>query len=93
MMILNTTADIIDAIVERGLIPIEYRSIYGGTCVGCEIEEGGDMEDLHKVGAIVTHNGRDFVIYWPHAPWDEHVVEYIATLMDPSGFAAHYWGY
>jgi len=93
MMILNTTADIIDAIVERGLIPIEYRSIYGGTCVACEIEEGDNMDDLHKPGAIVTHNGRSFVVYWPRAPWDDNVVEYISTLMDPSGFAANYWGY
>lgn len=88
MMILNTTADVIDAIVNRGLIPIEYRSIYGGTCVGCEIEEGDNMDELHKPGAVVTHNGRDFVVYWPHAPWDAHVAEYVSTLLDPSGHAA-----
>ena len=46
------------------------------------------MEDLHKANAIVTHNGRSFVVYWPFAPWDEHVVEYIATLLDPSGYVA-----
>lgn len=88
MMILNTTADIIDAIVERGLIPIEYRSIYGGTSVGCEIEEGGDMDGLHRASAIVTHNGRSFVVYWPFTEWNEHVAEYVATLLDPSGYAA-----
>jgi hypothetical protein len=87
MMILNTTADLIDAIVERGLIPIECRCIYGGTSVGCEIPEGGDMDDLPKANAIVTHNGVNFVVYWPFTQWNEHVAEYVATLLDPSGYA------
>ena len=87
-MILNTTADIIDAIVERELTPIECRSIYGTQCVGCEIPEDEDMEGLVKSGAYVTHNGRCFVVCWFLAPWDENVVEYIATLLDPSGYVA-----
>jgi hypothetical protein len=93
MMILNTTADIIDAIVERELTPIECTSIYKTQCVGCVIPEGEDMDGLMKGGAYVEHNGTNFVVYWPTAHWDENVVEYIATLLDPSAFAAQYWGY
>ena len=88
MMILNTTADIIDAIVDCELTPIECTSIYKTQCVGCVIPEGGDMDGLLKSSAYVEHNGTNFVVYWPRAPWDEHVAEYIATLLDPSGYAA-----
>ena len=91
MMILNTTADLIDEIANRGLVPVEYRSMYGGSCVACEIEEIEETLDVPQMDAFVTHciafNGRRFVVYWPAAHWDEHVAEYVATISDPSGVA------
>ena len=82
MMILNTTAALIDEIVERGLHPIEYRSMYGGTCIGCEIPEIEETLGVPQMDAFVTHclafNGRHFVAYWPAARWDESVAEYVA---------------
>ena len=87
MMILNTTAALIDEIVERGLVPIEYRSMYGGTCVACDIAEIEETLDVPPMDAFVTHciayNGRHFVAYWPAARWDESVAEYVAGATKP----------
>lgn len=86
MMILNTTAALIDEIVERGLVPIEYRSMYGGTCVGCEMPEIVDtMDDLEMIKGVrcIAYNGRHFVAYWPAARWDESVAEYVAGATKP----------
>jgi hypothetical protein len=88
MIILNTTAALIDEIVERGLRPIEYRSsVYGVVCVGCEIPEIAETLGVPQMDAFVTHciayNGHHFVAYWPAARWDESVAEYVAGATKP----------
>lgn len=82
MIILNTTAALIDEIVERGLRPIEYHSnVYGVACVACEIPEVAS-DAVSTVNTFVwysiAHNGHHFVAYWPAARWDESVAEYVA---------------
>jgi hypothetical protein len=89
MMILNTTADLIDAIVNRELRPIPYsgRQMYGEDCVACVIARGSDMEGLPKEGATVDNMGLDYVVYWPRADWTDGVQEYVDTIDDSSGKA------
>jgi hypothetical protein len=93
MIILNTTAALIEEIVERGLRPIEYHSsVYRVACVGCEIEEIEATLDLPQMDAFVTHciayNGRHFVAYWPAARWDESVAEYAAGVANATALVA-----
>jgi hypothetical protein len=87
MMILNTTADLIDAIANRGLIPYAYsgRFMYGQKCVACDLDRGSDLEGLPKEGATVDQMGLGYVVYWPRAEWDDSVQEYADTIYDPSG--------
>jgi hypothetical protein len=89
MMILNTTMDLIDAIVNRELVPFAYsgRFMYGQDCVACVVDEGSDMEGLPKEGAIVDNMGKGYVVYWSRAEWTDGVQEYVDTLLDPSGKA------
>ena len=89
MMILNTTMDLVDAIVNRELVPFAYsgRFMYGQDCVACVVDEGSDMEDLPKEGATVDNMGKGYVVYWTRAEWTDGVQEYVDTLLDPSGKA------
>ena len=90
-MILNTTMDLVDAIVNRELVPFAYsgRFMYGQDCVACVIEgntwEG--LEGLPKAGATVDQMGQGYVVYWTRAEWTDGVQEYVDTLLDPSGKA------
>lgn len=86
MILLNTTADLLDSIFNRGLVPIPYsgRGMYGARCVATIVGRGGDLEDLPKSGALVDNMGLDFVVYWPEVQWDSNVQEYVDTILDPS---------
>ena len=87
MIILNTTMDLVDAILNRELRPWSYsgRFMYGKSCVACTIERGGDLEDLPKEGSRVDHLGMGYVVYWPDAEWTPGVQEYVDTAQDSSG--------
>ena len=87
MMILNSTAVLVDAIFNRELRPFPYsgRQMYGQDCVACIVAKGSNMDGLPKAGAIVDSMGLDWVVYWPHAEWTDGVREYVETLDDPSG--------
>ena len=89
MMILNATADLVDAIANRELRPIPYsgRQMYGQDCVACVVDRGSDMDGLPKEGALVDSMGTGYVVYWPAAEWTAGVQEYVDTLFDPSGEA------
>ena len=87
MMILNLTADLIDAICNRELQPWSYsgRFMYGKSCVACTVKRGDDLTDLPKEGSRVDHLGFDYVVYWPEIEWTPGVQEYVDTIFDPSG--------
>lgn len=87
MRILNTTADLIDAIANRELQPRSYsgRGMYGRECVACAVESGSDLEGLPKAGAHVDQLGRGYIVYWPAAEWTPDVQEYVDTIYDASG--------
>jgi len=87
MMILNTTMDLVDAILNRELQPWSYsgRFMYGKACVACAIGHTGNLEGLPKEGRRVDHLGRGYVVYWPDAEWTPGVQEYVDTVQDPSG--------
>ncbi len=91
MMLPDTTADLLDSIFNRGLVPIPYsgRGMYGAHCVATIVGRGGDLEDLRKAGATVDHMGLDYVVYWPDIQWDANVQEYVATIQDPSAGSDH----
>jgi len=87
MMILNTTMDLVDAILNRELQPRSYsgRFMYGKSCVACSIGHTGNLEGLPKEGSRVDHLGMGYVVYWPDAEWTPGVQEYVDTAQDPSG--------
>ena len=87
MMILNTTMDLVDAIVNRELVPFAYsgRFMYGQDCVACVVDEGSDLEGLPKEGATVDNMGKGYVVYWTRAECTDGVQEYVDTIRDPSG--------
>ena len=89
MMIRNTTADLIDAILNRELVPFSYsgRHMYGRRCVACKLDQGSDLEGLPKVGAMVDQLGKGYLAYWPEEEWTDGVQEYVDTIRDPSGKA------
>ena len=88
MMILNTTADLIDAIANRGL-PVLWYGATATPCVSTFIPVGSNMDDLPRNGAQIrlAVNEDGYVVHWPAAHWDENVVEYVRTIFDPSGVA------
>jgi len=88
MRILNTTADLIDAIANREL-PVLWYGATPRPCVSTFIPRGSAMDGLPRNGAMVrlSVNEDGYVVYWPAAHWDEHVTEYVATIFDPSGVA------
>lgn len=88
MMILNTTADLIDAIANRGL-PVLWFGATPTPCVSTFIPQGSSMDDLPRAGAVVrlSVNKVGYVVHWPAAHWDANVAEYVATISDPSGVA------
>ena len=88
MMILNTTADLIDAIANRGL-PVLWYGATATPCVSTFIPVRSNMDDLPKSGAQIrlSVNEDGYVVHWPAAHWDANVAEYVATIHDPSGVA------
>jgi len=87
MIILNTTADLVDAIANRELRPFPYsgRQMYGQDCVACIVAKGSNLEGLPKAGATIDTMGFGYVVYWPSAEWTAGVQEYVDTLFDSSG--------
>ena len=88
MIILNTTADLIDAIANRGL-PVLWYGATDAPCVSTFIARGSDLDGLPRAGAMVrlSVNEDGYVVHWPAAHWDANVAEYVATIFDPSGVA------
>ena len=87
MIILNTTMDLVDAILNRELQPQPYsgRDAFFKPCVACWIGHTGNLEGLPKVGSRVDHLGMGYVVYWPDAEWTPGVQEYVDTAQDSSG--------
>ena len=87
MMILNTTMDLVDAILNRELQPWSYsgRDAFFKPCIACSIGHTGNLEGLPKEGSRVDHLGMGYVVYWPDAEWTPGVQEYVDTAQDSSG--------
>jgi hypothetical protein len=88
MKISTTTADLIDAIANRGL-PVLWWGATTTPCVSTFIPVGSNMDDLPRAGAQIrlAWNGDGYTVHWPEDVWDEHVTEYVSTIADASGVA------
>ena len=84
MKIPSTTADLIDAIANRGL-PVLWFGATATPCVSTFIPRGSNMDDLPRAGAMVrlSVNEDGYVIHWPAAHWDASVAEYVAGATKP----------